>query len=129
MSICTKVQRSLSANSGITIIELLVVLLIVAITITLVIPSIKQHQKKVQRANAKIALLELMHEQRQHFSDNNTYSLSLQQQMDSQIDGYDIEINTCGTEPINNCVELAAIPSDLTQLPLIYTSRNKKLNW
>lgn len=129
MSVFVPLQSPLLDKSGVSIIELLVVLLIIAIMSALIIPSFQQHQKRVQRANAKIVLLELMHDQRQYFADNNSYRLSLPDLMDVHIDGYVIELSTCAAEPIKHCIQLTARPSDLNQLPLIYTSRNEKLNW
>lgn len=116
-------------KSGLSIIECLLVLLIIAIMSALILPSFQHHQQRVQRANAKIVLLELMHAQRQYFADHNSYHLTLPEQTARQIDGYVIELNTCGVEAIHQCVELTARPADLNQLPLIYTSRNEKLNW
>ena len=116
-------------KSGLSIIECLLVLLIIAIMSALILPSFQHHQQRVQRANAKIVLLELMDAQRQYFADHNSYHLTLPEQTARQIDGYVIELNTCGVEAIHQCVELTARPADLNQLPLIYTSRNEKLNW
>lgn len=125
-----RVQRIvLLDTSGLSIIECLIVVLIIAIMSALILPSFQHHQQRVQRANAKIVLLELMHAQRQYFADHNSYHLALPEQTDMQIDGYVIELNTCGVEAINHCVELTARPADLKQLSLIYTSRNEKLNW
>jgi type IV pilus assembly protein PilE len=61
-------------QSGITLIELMVALVIVAILAGIAVPSYRQHIIKTHRAEAKAALLNLMANQEKFYLQNNTYA-------------------------------------------------------
>ena len=59
--------------SGITLIELVVAVAIVAILTAIAVPNYQSYVKRSRRADAMIALQRLANEQEQFYFDNNTY--------------------------------------------------------
>lgn len=64
----------MSRNSGFTLIELMVVLLIVGILSAVAVPTYRQYVIRAQRTEAKTALLQLAANQERHYLQNNTYT-------------------------------------------------------
>ena len=65
-------------NSGFTLIELMVVLLIVGILGAVAVPSYRQYVIRSHRTEAKTALLRLAANQERHYLQNNTYTDDLE---------------------------------------------------
>jgi type IV pilus assembly protein PilE len=62
---------------GITLVELMVVMVIVAVLGMIAIPSYRQYSIRAQRTEAKTALLRLAANQERFYLQNNTYSSNL----------------------------------------------------
>jgi len=64
-------------SDGITLVELLIVVVIVAILGLIAVPSYRQYAIRAQRTEAKTALLQLAANQERFYLQNNTYSADL----------------------------------------------------
>jgi type IV pilus assembly protein PilE len=62
------------AQSGFTLVELLIALAVAAILALIVVPSYQQIIMKSRRADAVVALTDLANRFEQYYSDNNTYA-------------------------------------------------------
>ncbi len=67
----------LSSNLGVTLVELLVVILIIAALGLIAVPSYRQYSIRAQRTEAKTALLQIAANQERFYLQNNTYSTDL----------------------------------------------------
>ena len=61
-------------KQGFTLIELMVALVIVAIILTIAVPSYRNYVSQSRRSDAKTALLDLASREERYFSTNNKYS-------------------------------------------------------
>ncbi len=66
--------KSVSRIAGLTLIELMVVLLIIGILAAVAVPSYRQYVIRAHRTEAKTALLRLAANQERHYLQNNTYT-------------------------------------------------------
>ena len=66
--------KSAGRIAGLTLIELMVVLLIVGILAAVAVPSYRQYVIRAHRTEAKTALLRLAANQERHYLQNNTYT-------------------------------------------------------
>lgn len=64
------------ANSGFTLIELMIVVVIVAVLAAIAYPAYQNYARETKRADAHAALLRIATLQEKHFSDNNQYANS-----------------------------------------------------
>ena len=60
--------------SGLTLVELLVVLVIIGILGAIAVPTYQQHTLRARRTEAKTALLQLAANQERHYLQHNTYT-------------------------------------------------------
>ena len=67
-------SKSAGRIAGLTLIELMVVLLIVGILAAVAVPSYRQYVIRAHRTEAKTALLRLAANQERHYLQNNTYT-------------------------------------------------------
>lgn len=123
---------------GITLVELIIVIAIVAIITTIAYPSYQNHTANVRATEAQSSLLHLMQEQRKFFSDNNSYTLDLQDDLNHAFDDagenmvetdngyYTIEAAACGDDALTQCVLLTATPSIASDPTFTYNSQNIK---
>ena len=125
---------------GITLVELMIVVVILAIVGTLAYPTYQSHATRARYADAKVMLLQIMQRQREFFTDNNTYTTDLVSDL-GYIDAgggevsteqglYHISAGQCdaGATNINQCVELSAAPQSgqAGDITFVYNSRNQK---
>lgn len=61
-------------QSGMTLIELMIVVIIVAVLASIAVPSYRQYVLRTHRTEAKTALLNLAAAQEKHYLQNNTYA-------------------------------------------------------
>src|SRR5690606_28960918 len=66
-----------SRQRGITLIELMIVVVIIAVLGALAFPSYRQYSIRTQRTEAKAALLQLAANQERWYLDQNTYTTNL----------------------------------------------------
>ena len=71
--------RFLSAQRGMSLVELLVVVVIVGIIAMIGIPSYRGYMQRAQRTEAKDALVRLANNQERHYLQFNTYTVDLTQ--------------------------------------------------
>ena len=76
MTNCTPPNRRaiIKPQSGVTLIELMTVVVVIAILGMIAIPSYRQYSMRAQRTEAKTALLMLATAQERFYLQNNTYS-------------------------------------------------------
>ncbi len=67
-------SKSAGRIAGLTLIELMVVLLIVGILAAVAVPTYRQYVIRAHRTEAKTALLRLAANQERHYLQNNTYT-------------------------------------------------------
>lgn len=109
--------------AGFTLAELLVVLAILGILAALAYPALAAHVVKARRAEAQVALLELMQMQERYFTRHNSY-----QAFDANTGGapgqtpkwysggtpassaYELSGKACPGKSLAHCIELNAIP-------------------
>lgn len=73
-SISTTPRVYLSNQRGVTLIELMLVVVIIAILGMIAVPSYRQYSMRAQRTEAKTALMQLATAQERFYLQNNTYS-------------------------------------------------------
>jgi len=69
--------QSRSKMRGVTLIELMTVIIIVALLATIALPSYRRYLIRSQRAEAKIALLQLQTAEEKFYLQNNTYTANI----------------------------------------------------
>lgn len=125
---------------GVTIIELMIVVVILAIVATIAYPTYQGHATRARYSDAKVMLLQIMQRQREYFTDNNTYTTGLVADLgyvdagggkvSSEQGLYQISAGQCdgGATGINQCVELSAEPQSgqAGDITFTYNSRNQK---
>ena len=119
------VYRLLAAmqQRGVSLMELLIALAIIAILAALAIPSYQQHVVRARRSEAQAALLQLMQQEERYFTQSNTYIAFSSGSMDAEErqfkwwsgssadkSAYEIEGKACDGELIAQCVQLVATP-------------------
>ncbi|MEM7303990.1 MAG: type IV pilin protein [Pseudomonadota bacterium] len=133
----------IKSQRGITLVELMMVIVIVGIIASIAYPSYQGHINKTRRTDGQAMMLKIMQEQRKYFSNENTYTLDLINDLgyidsgdgsstESDEGFYIISAGTCtvdgNTLAINRCVQLTATPtfptSDASDT-LTYNSRNQ----
>ena len=119
------VLQSASAIHGFTLIELMFVLVIGAILAAIAVPTYHEAVRKVRRAEARAALLEVMQQEERYYSRAGTYILfdSLKAKpgasnfrrfsgQKAATSAYEITVAACGEGDLNerNCIKLKATP-------------------
>ncbi|MFC7286746.1 type IV pilin protein [Herminiimonas glaciei] len=110
-------------NSGFTLIEIVVALLIVALLATLAIPSYQNAVIKSKRAEGRAALMRLMQQQERYYSVHTTYlpfsatsgdeherQFSWYSGTSEQSSSYEISAEACDSSGIRHCIRLMARP-------------------
>ena len=95
---------SMSKQKGITLIELMIVIVVVAILASIALPSYQQHMQKGRRADGKNMLMELAALQERFYSENGFYGdmndLVNAANIDSDQGHYNIVVN-CNPDSAN----------------------------
>lgn len=106
-------------QQGLTLIELMIVIVIVSILAAVAIPSYDNSVRKSRRAEAQSVLTSVMQQQERFFMNNMTYSTDLATvgftnlssgSVVSENGFYNIAASACGGTPISRCVLLTATP-------------------
>ncbi|AZP11326.1 MULTISPECIES: type IV pilin protein [Undibacterium] len=110
-------------NRGFTLIEIMIAVAILAILGSVAFSSYTDSVIKTRRSEGKTALLKLMQQEEQFFTQNNSYSVFSQASVDANekkfkwfsgeaasSSSYDIIATACAGDTIQNCVLLTAYP-------------------
>lgn len=116
-------RDAIADRTGFTLIELLVVVVIVTLMVTIALPSYQFAIRKVKRAEGRAALLKLMQQQEQFYTQRMTYlafsssSMVPEQQRfawfsaeTAGASAYEIDALACPGRRISECVMLRARP-------------------
>jgi type IV pilus assembly protein PilE len=112
-----------SDESGFTLIEVMIVIVIVAILSAVAYPSYEESVRKSKRAEGRAALMQLMQQEERFYSQNTKYIVfSVESTEDHQkkfkwfsadtaaASSYEIKATACSGDVIQNCVLLTARP-------------------
>ena len=108
-------------KTGLTLIELVVVLAIISLLTALAMPAFQQSVIKAKRAQAQAALLQLMQQQERYYTQHNTYLAFSSGSADggqfkwwsgdtAAHSAYEIQAISCAGLSITQCVKLIAMP-------------------
>jgi len=138
-SLPIKNSALLRKTSGVTLIELMIVLAVLAILVSLAFPIYQAQMRENRRTDGQRTLMEVMHAQQKFFSRNSIYTADLIGDLGftdagsgavlSENQFYLITTQNCaGLGAINDCVELLATPQgiQIADGNLTYNSRNQK---
>ncbi len=67
-------QTSLKRMRGITLLELMIVVLLLSLIVTVAIPNYREYAARAKRTEARAALLQIATNQERHYLQNNTYT-------------------------------------------------------
>jgi type IV pilus assembly protein PilE len=116
-----EVKYEIKSKMGLTLIELMVVLVIISLLAALAWPTFQFGVIKAKRAQAQAALLQLMQQQERYYTQHNTYlafsSLSVDTGQFKWWSGdiaarsaYEVQAIACPGLSITQCVRLTAMP-------------------
>jgi type IV pilus assembly protein PilE len=110
-------------RAGFTLIEVMVVVAIISILAAVAYPSYQESIRKGKRAEGRAALMQLMQQQEQYYSQHNSYikfssaSVNADEKKFNWFSGnsaaqsaYEISGEACTDDTIQNCVRLIANP-------------------
>ena len=100
-------------QKGFTLLELIVTIAIVALLLTIALPSYHRHGERLSIIDAQHKLLEIMHLQNRYFSEYATYTVGITSDLGvasavSDRGDYQVSANACGVG-IHQCIELRAV--------------------
>lgn len=108
---------------GMSLIELLVVLVIVAVLASQAMPAWQRHVVRARRSEAQAALLQLMQQQERFYSQANSYLAFSSNSTDAEerhfrwwtgaipaTSAFEVEGKACDGELISQCIQLIATP-------------------
>lgn len=117
------IQRTIQRQRGVTLIEVMSAMGIIAILASLNYPSLQQQIVRGRRAEAQAALLQLMQQQERYYSQNNRYLAFSSDSTDAAErsfvwwsgasaarSAYEIVGQACAGSVIDECIELRAMP-------------------
>ena len=117
----------------------MIVMAVVGIIAAIAYPVYQSHTVRARNADAKVKLLEIMQQQRTFFTNNNTYTTLLVDDLnypdagggndvESDQGAYIITATACAGEEIAQCVLLTAVPQAglAGTVTFTYNSRNEK---
>jgi type IV pilus assembly protein PilE len=122
-------------QTGLTLIELLITVAIIAILSSIGYPVYNNYVTKARRAEGKSTIMQVMQAQQRNYTANSTYVTDLTAlgyatatDLPSESDHYLITAGTCSGTAITSCVRLTAVPqhSDDECGSLIYDSTGAK---
>ncbi|KEI72831.1 hypothetical protein GV64_20770 [Endozoicomonas elysicola] len=102
-------------NKGFSLIELMIALVIVGILVSIVFPSYRQYVVESRRSDGIAMLMWVMQQQERFYTEQLSYTTDLTQlgftaNPASENNNYTINAAQCGTDPLNRCVLLTAVP-------------------
>lgn len=113
----------MSRMAGLTIVEMMVVVIIVGILLAVAIPIYKEHTIKARRAEGKSALLQVMQQQERYYSVHARYAIFHADMAESDrasfrwhsgetpaTSAYEISAQPCNGKPLHECIQLTARP-------------------
>jgi type IV pilus assembly protein PilE len=116
-------QAQLRCRRGVTIVELLIVLVISAILGAMLYPSYQQFQVRSRRSEGMAALLSAMQLQERYYEQHSSYLAFSSSSLESEEHGfrwwsgdsaaasaYELQAEACDGQAITQCVEIKAVP-------------------
>ena len=116
-------QKRKTLQSGFTLTEVAIALVITMILMSVVVPSYVESVRKSRRMEGRAALLRLMQQQERYYSLHNSYIRFSSSSTDederkfqwfsggnAQASAYEIKAEACANDTIVNCVLLTAMP-------------------
>ncbi|MBC3933625.1 type IV pilin protein [Undibacterium curvum] len=113
-------------NNGFSLIELVIVVAILGLITAFAVPAYQSHALKTKRAEAKTALVKLMLQEEQFYTQNNSYIVFSQSSTDAAekkftwfsgatapVSNYEIKATACTGDVIQSCVLLTAMPGTI----------------
>ncbi|WP_293777357.1 type IV pilin protein [uncultured Oxalicibacterium sp.] len=110
-------------NAGLTIVEMMVVVIVIGILLAVAIPVYKEHTIKARRTEGKAALLQVMQQQERHYSVHARYAIFHSNMNASDISpfrwhsgetpetsAYEIHAQPCSGKSLHECIKLTARP-------------------
>jgi len=122
-------------NSGFTLIEIMIAMVIVSILAMIAIPAYQDSVTKARRSDGHAILLNIMNAQERYYTENNTYTADLTDidyatatNVDSDENFYKVTAAACAGSTIGACVNLTATAqtAQLADGNLTLDSRNVK---
>lgn len=117
MSNLSNKRTALTAASGFTLIELMIVVAIIGILAAVAIPAYQQSVRDGGRAEAQSLLLQVASNQERFYSDNNSYSANANPLVSpvvatitSEAGLYQVAVAACAGGAITNCFIATATP-------------------
>ena len=92
-----KAGSTLRLNSGFTLIELMIAIIIIGIILKVAVPAYTSSVQKSRRTDAKAALLDLAGREEKYFSVANTYTTDPTVLFSSSTSAFPLNINSTGT--------------------------------
>ena len=125
-------NNSQNRQHGFTLIELMIVVAIVGVLGAIAYPSYKNYVLKSRRAEARVALMEVLQQQERYMSQHNTYiAFSEDPAQDTTVPfkrfsgdkaattSFRIGAKACANQTIANCIEVFAKPNPSGSDPAI----------
>ncbi|MGD8909759.1 MAG: type IV pilin protein [Chromatiales bacterium] len=122
-------------QTGLTLIELLITVAIIAILSAIGYPLYNDYVTKSRRAEGKSTIMQVMQAQQRNYTANSTYATDLTAlgyatatDLPSEYNYYLVTAGTCGASAITSCVRLTAVPqyTDDECGSLVYDSTGAK---
>lgn len=117
-------------QKGFSLLELITAIAIIALLLTIALPSYHRYSERLSVIDARHKLLEIMHLENRYFSEQSTYTIRLVSDLGveslvSDRGDYRIVASTCGSG-IRHCVELKAVATTDRRPDLIIDSSGNK---
>ena len=125
-------------NSGFTLIELMIAVVVIGILASIAYPSYTEYVRNAKRAEARVALVEILQQQERYMTQNNSYlafasgatNVPFKTYSGASRDSanYLLSASACSNEKIENCVKITATPqhADASAGSITITSTGEK---
>lgn len=131
-------MKSQASQAGVTLVELMIVVIIVGLLAAVALPSYRSHVISAGRTEGAGLLMEVMAQQESSYRSNLTYTTSLtslgyaSDPVDSETNLYKVSAEACGTTALTRCVLLRATPQGTQEVDgdlTLDSKSNKTGNW
>lgn len=116
-----RIQHPAAGARGFTLIEMMITVAIVGILAAIAFPSYTSYVAKGNRAEGRAAVMKMLQDQERWFTQKNTYVLVNASNASGEVlknfsgdsratSKYFVGAAQCGTIPLNQCVQVSAVP-------------------